>query len=932
MKKDSKFQEAYRKLNPEQKEAVDTIEGPVMVIAGPGTGKTQILTLRIANIVQKTDTPPDAVLALTFTEAASFSMRKRLVEIMGPAAYRVNIFTFHSFANSIIQSYPDRFPNIIGASNINIIDQIKILQSIIDSTKLELLKPFGNTYYYVRPLLSLISKLKRENISVSEFKKRSAGEKNAPKYEEAYQVYKLYQEELRKKFLYDYDDMIIEVISALSKDKDLLLSLQEKYQYILADEHQDANRAQNILLELLASFYETPNLFIVGDEKQAIFRFQGASLDNFNYFKNKFSSAKIITLLSNYRSDQFILDAAASLIPEGRLRSQRKNSGSIDLSVYERTEEEMWGVREKIEELIEQGTSPGEIAVLYRDNKDAIPIIETLEKSKIPFVIESDQDILSDPDIKKLILLLRTVLSVGDQELFVRALHIDFLEIDGIDIYRHVRKEATSEKIVAFESLLRGWRKTSHNIDLVSFFEILVRESGFLKYILTQKESVEKMDKLGTLFDEIKSFVENHRHYGLRDFIEYVDLIEEHNILLKKDKIKGVLESVRLMTAHRSKGQEFDHVFVVSLVDGHWGNRSTKDVLRPEFLDWPGGDEDERRLFFVALTRARTGLHLSYSEQGREGKRFLPSRFIHEIDSRLILEERHRFSEKKALLVKKNSYQEKKRSGPHFLDKKYLKSLIGDREFSVTALNNYLVCPWRYFYSNLVRIPTAISKHQMYGIAIHAALKEFFDGFENETHTTKTDLLNSFERALRRQPLSEGDFERVFAKGRRALGGYFDTYPPMRGARSITEMSVKGVALGDVVLTGKLDRVDLLKDGARVIDYKTGKPKSRNEIVGISGNKTGDMKRQLVFYKLLLDNFERGKYNMVEGVIDFVEPNDRGYYKRESFVVTRGEVEELKDVIRKAVKEIHTLSFWNKRCSDKKCEYCALRNMMTISS
>ena len=320
-----KFEIEYKKLNKAQKEAVDSIEGPVMVIAGPGTGKTSILTLRIANILKKTDATPDSVLALTFTKSGAYSMRKKLADIIGSSAYKVGIFTFHSFCEDIIKNYPEEFPRIIGANSITDIDQIKILEKIIDDTKLEILKPYGDVYHYVRPIISEIDNYKKENVGPEDLenilkkqekefkglddlyhdKGKYKGEmkgkykdllKSIEKNKELQKIYTKYEKALEKERLYDYQDMILEVIKAMESNKDLLLTLQEKYQYVLADEHQDANNSQNKILELISGFHNDPNIFIVGDEKQAIFRFQGASLENFLYFKKLCLSREFICI------------------------------------------------------------------------------------------------------------------------------------------------------------------------------------------------------------------------------------------------------------------------------------------------------------------------------------------------------------------------------------------------------------------------------------------------------------------------------------------------------------------------------------------------------------------------------------------------------------------------------------------------------------
>jgi DNA helicase-2/ATP-dependent DNA helicase PcrA len=424
-KLNSIFEEEYKKLNKEQKEAVDTIEGPVMVIAGPGTGKTSILTLRIANILKKTDTAPENILSLTFTESGAYAMRKKLVGIIGPTAYRVNINTFHSFCNEVIKNYPEKFPRIIGSTAINNIDQISVMEKIIENNDFEFLKPFGDIFYYVKKALDEIRDMKREAIGPDEFeaiiKKQQKdfdatpdkiNEKGAhkgkmkgefiklqeyiEKNRELLIIYRAYEEALRKDKFYDFEDMIMEVLKTLKKDKNLLLILQENYQYILADEHQDANNAQNAILELLSNFHKDPNLFIVGDEKQAIFRFQGASLQNFLYFQKIYPKAKIINLKENYRSTQKILDASHSLIENNSLpsglsrvallsKSQKLGNANELIHIYEfpKEEAELSFIAKEIKKQIDNGEKPEEIAILYRENREAVNIGKMLEKFNI---------------------------------------------------------------------------------------------------------------------------------------------------------------------------------------------------------------------------------------------------------------------------------------------------------------------------------------------------------------------------------------------------------------------------------------------------------------------------------------------------------------------------------------------------------------------
>ncbi len=640
-----KFQEFYRKLNPRQKEAVDAIEGPVMVVAGPGTGKTQILTLRIANILLKTDTPPDAVLALTFTDSAAYSMRRRLLEIIGSLAYRVNIHTFHGFANDIIQTYPDRFPSVVGATHIGQIEQVKYFRKIIEETPLNKLKPYGNPFYYLQPLMKAVSQLKREDIGYLDYQKLKDKEE---KESELSLIYSLYQETLRKEHLYDYDDMIMEVIKTLRRDKDFLLNLQENFHYILADEYQDTNSSQNEMLRLLASFHQSPNLFVVGDGKQAIYRFQGASLENFRSFERLYAGVKIITLRENYRSCQPILDCAHSLMPENKLTASLKVSkGGVELATFAKKDQEVLFLAEEIKRKIKAGVSPSQIAVLYRDNKEAEPLGVLFERYRLPYIIQSDENILEDQTLGKFILLLRAVHFFGEEEALMRALHIDFLKVESLALYKlSVQGKKAKENLYAlmsrnpkFKKLylkISSWHSASLNKNLLEVLEIVARESGFIRHLFRLPDGFEKLEKLDAFFREIKNFLEKDRAFNLGALFEYLALMEEHKISIGKASSPLDKDGVRLLTAHRSKGLEFDHVYIVGVTDDRWGGRRKINHFRLPFDEEASGEDDERRLFYVALTRARKEVTITFAKEGLTAEPKFASRFIEEIDKKYL--------------------------------------------------------------------------------------------------------------------------------------------------------------------------------------------------------------------------------------------------------------------------------------------------------
>lgn len=989
--KQNTFVKLYRALNPAQKEAVDTIEGPVMVVAGPGTGKTHVLTLRIANILRLTDTAPENILALTFTESAALGIRRRLAEIIGSRAYAVVINTFHGFCNEAIKKYPEYFPRIVGSRSITEIDQINIIESVIGRLTLPLLRPFGDPRLYVSPVNKALEELKRQGVTPERFLvlgleaeraisgrddlRHAAGPyrgqvkasyqkllKQVAKNRELGLIYEAYEKYLRKHRFYDFSDMVMEVLKALEHDEELLRLLQEEHQYLLVDEHQDTNNAQNRVLESLSGFHPNPNLFVVGDEKQAIFRFQGASLENFLYFQKRYPQAKLITLVENYRSTQTILDSAQSLpgFAAAPLQSRQQFTAEpIRVYDFSRPDAELWFVAAEIKKLLRRGIRPESIAVLYRDNKDALPLGRWLERLGVPFTIESDQDLLSHPDVKKLILIMRAAARFGDDEFLVRVLHVDYFRLDPLDIYETLAAAAkprgTVHQLLADERRLKALRlraperlrrvyrllaelnRLSRNLDLLAFSEKLIRGSGALEQILAAPAAGDRLQAINRFYNEAARLVESHAEATLDDFLDYLETVSRHRLLIKRQVTVAAPGKARLLTVHRAKGLEFEHIFIVNAHDGHFGNRFEHSAIKllPSVFSLTVAaadaaaldrNDDERRLFYVALTRAARSIRITYARQGPDGREQLPSLFIGEIKPELLHYEPTAAAEKSFQAAPALAFSSPPVKKPTSANREFVRRLFQDQGFSVTGLNNYLTCPWRYFYRNLLRIPEALTKHQRYGIAVHSALRDFFRRRALEPAPVSV-LLESFAYYLQRQPWSRLEHEEVRRRGRQSLRGWHRRYAAGWPVNVLTEFKIKGVLLtSEIRLTGVLDKVEFLSAGSdvNVVDYKTRRPMSRREIEGKTKGASGNYWRQLVFYKLLLDRYEAGRYRMASGEIDFLEPDARGRYRKEVFAIGDEPVRDLEKLIKSTAREILSLGFWSKRCPDKDCAYCSL--------
>jgi DNA helicase-2/ATP-dependent DNA helicase PcrA len=999
------FEAAYAQLNAEQKEAVDTIDGPVFVIAGPGTGKTQILTLRMANILKQTDTPLESILALTFTESGASQMRARLRKLLGARAAeqsrRVRIHTFHGFAESLIARYPDAFPRIVGGQIATDVERAEILDEVLLNTPVQYLRPFGDPLYYHRIVSGAIATMKRENVTVPALRDRLAesekeyeeipdkvhtkgkyegklrGEyetlqKKIAKTRDLLAVYEAYEAALTKRRRYDFEDVILEAVRALSEDESFRREVQESIFYVHADEHQDANRAQNALLELLVEHDARPNLFVVGDEKQAIYRFQGADLDNVHYFRERFPDTKIIALISNYRSHQTILDNALSLIaasPDERLsrvqlisqgaKSATKKFGSA--KPMRRIEcgtpaDEMDFLAADIQGLLENKTQPEEIAVLVRRNADVSFVADALSERGIP-VGFGTEDALHNRFVLVLLKLLEAIVNPRDEAL-AGLFALPGFHITGADAWR-IMNAARQEKMPALDILGNkrmleearvhdvekavALRATLDELSRLASLErpatvasAALQASGLMDALLRADDREQSLAAVRELIHSFEELSQREHDALVPRALALIALHQERGIALTKtsEEMPG---RVRVMTVHRAKGKEFEYVYVPRLTDRAWSTRNRPEYFHlPDILTGAVELEDERRLLYVAITRAKLACTLSYATTRDDGKEESPCVLLDELDEELM--ERTVLSgsteaDAAALLQKQTARAEKllhpaRKDAPSKDDLATLQAAFLSQGFSPTAFNNYLACPWRYFYVNLLRIPEAENKYMIFGTAIHTALKAYADRRTRGEDMPMDYAVGVFGRALSRAPLNEREIEELRAKGERSLTAWWKAHQSSWPAKSESELPVEatltladGTELG---IRGKLDRIDELPGGRySVVDYKTGKVRSRNELMGATKDAHGNYYRQLVFYKLLLARAAAPRA-MTEGIIEFVEPDEAGKIHSELFEISDADVAELEESIKKSADEIRSLSFWNTSCNDEECEWCRL--------
>lgn len=989
------FKDEYNKLNKAQKEAVDAIDGPVMVIAGPGTGKTQILALRIANILKKTDAKSEDILALTFTNAGVISMRERLQKIIGELAYRINIFTFHSFCENIIKEFPFYFDRLVGSKVINELERVEILENILANNKFKELSTFHDDFYFLRNIANAISNIKKEGLSPLEFEmlipkwkqdllsnedlyyKRNYGEykkgdikptekekidRKIAKVVELVDIFNLYQEEIIKLGRYDFSDMILSVLGELERNKDLKADLQERYQYILVDEHQDTNTGQNKLIELLTDAQHLEgraNIFAVGDEKQSIYRFQGASAETFRHFEKLYKDIKYINLIENYRSTQSILDGATSVIKNNPelLKSENLHSNSgIDekIRIYEFSNYkfELLYLAKNISEKIKTGISPKEIAVIYRAHKYVSDIKSVFDHQGIPYTIFAKENILDDSNIKSLIRFLRVIENPNDDESFGHLLFVKFLNLDIYDSVRILEKfkrtkKSTKKHILAIleeektlkesdiqnvsdfsnlAKLIKELKIDSKNSLFPNFFKTFLEKSGYLDEMLQASDGQNQLLKIDKLFDEIKKQTESKADYGLSDFIYFVNSLEKYDLDIQSTSPE-IIEGVNLITAHGSKGREFEYVYVLNGTRASWENSGGRTGIDLPIPEYEGDIEDERRLFYVAMTRAKKELSILYSNSDNEGRIHEPSQFINEID------ENSKDKKIMAEFEKDNlsdlfDFISPVRQENSLFEPDYIRSLFFRRTMNVSALNNYTDCPMKYFYRNLLQIPSTYESPMVFGNIIHESLEKFFlDCKIKEKISSKEILLSLFEKILSQKILDEKEEEKFLLSGREYLSDYYDEYAKTWTTNVELEKYIKrDFALDNgefITISGKIDKIEYLDNSfggkINIVDYKTGGSYSEK-----SKEQKNSLERQLIFYDLLFEDYDQGQFEVNKSTLDFIQKNKKGKFEQHTFPVTKENIEDLKKEINKCAEEVLSLEFLKKGCGKKDCEWCNL--------
>lgn len=1007
-----RFELALSTLNVDQHKAVDQLEDPVLVLAGPGTGKTHILSARIGRILLESDAQSHNILCLTYTDAGVFAMRERLLELIGPEAHRVHIFTFHAFCNRIIQENTMHFGRR-DMEPIGSLEKVELIRELIDELPPgHLLRQnrSGDPYVYEKTLSGLFDTMKSENWTPqrigeavrsyldslperNEFiyqRKQGSfqkGDLKVSKFETeqermnillaAAELFLPFEKKMRARRRYDYGDMIGWVLRAFKEKPFLLRRYQEQYLYFLVDEFQDTNGAQNAILQHLLDYWEFPNVFIVGDDDQSIYEFQGARLQYLSDFIERYSPhLHIFVLKENYRSTQPILDWAHRLIQFNSNRIVHKldvpgiskdlvsshpdykdRTGEIRVLEYPDKQQELAGLLESLSALHREGYPLEEVAVIYPRHSQAKDLMELLDRRGIPYEARKPVNILELPLMKRWRLLLEylhaeLIKPYSGEALLFEILHHSYWNIATTELarlaaWRAAQKERPhwrvmfqgemlelSEHFRIAGATLEDLLQVQANQSLPELLEACLNRSGMLREVLDSPQLSWQVQVLQTFMRFVNDELLRQPNLNLGDLLGLLEKMRANNLPISLYQTGSATRGVQLVTAHSSKGLEFKIVYLFDLLASEWESRrkpgGTK-IFLPDTLtqsDESDLEETQRRLFYVAITRAREGLFLSYARRDSQQRDLQRTQYLDELDPIRAYTQIVQADPEALLRNQLLSLGSPEAPQLEPFDRDQIGRLLENFTLSVTGFNQFLRCPLSFFYQQVLRVPVLERGYVGYGLAMHEALERFFQrgmlGKEPGLPPVSF-LLQAFEEAFQRKQalFSAPVYETRLLTGKTHLEAYYQQHADQWPADYLPEQYIAQVQVEGVPLRGSIDRVDFLDPyHVRVIDYKTGKPQKRllqppseEEPYG------GSYWRQLLFYKILFEAQQRWPHSVQSGMISYLEPDKSGVLPDFEIRFNHEDVQTLKQHIKTVYQRILDQDFYQ-GCGENSCSWC----------
>jgi len=987
-------------LNKEQKQAVEHDNGPLLIVAGAGTGKTTVVTERIHWLIENKKLKTDEILALTFTDKAAGEMEERVDKLLPYGYVDLWISTFHSFCERILKAHALDIGLPSDFKLINETESWLLVKKNLDKFTLDYYKPLGNPTKFIHALLKHFSRCKDEEIYADDYlkyaeelnlnldnpdKAKHIGDdinveeltQEAKRIQEIADAYHIYQQVLLEHNALDFGDVISYTLKLFKTRPKILKLYQKQFKYILVDEFQDTNWAQYELVKLLAG--QDKNITVVGDDDQSIYKFRGASVSNILNFKKDFPEAREIFLQTNYRNPQVILDASYDFIQlnnpdrlEVKLQEQgnklnkkltaidKQRAGIYDWQFLSDLESEVDFVINKIIELnsVNAEFTWNDFAILVRSNDAAGDFIQELEKREVPYQFLAARGLYLKPVIRDIVNYLRLLDDYRESPALYRILSMPVLDIPQYQIanlmYWAGRKNWSLFEIIKNISTLANIQpKTVTEINkLTSWLDkhtLLAREksvwpvvisflqdSGYIKYVesLSPLESKQQFSYLNQFAQKIKEFEKASDENKISDFLTEFEMELEAGDMgtLSWDPDEGP-EMIKIMTIHSAKGLEFPYVFIPNMVDKRFPTITRRDPIDiPEALIkdiLPTGDshvQEERRLLYVAMTRAKTGLFLTGAADygGTRGKK--PSQFITELN--FLGESSGHASVQENKILSSKKIKQAKNSVKAEIIKTHNHTSTPDK-FSFTQLEAFSKCPLQYKYAHILRIPVRGKHTFSFGKSMHATLQKFFELVRNQatnqqgdlfaTHqatgeitASLKDLLNFYEESwIDDWYDNKKHHDDYKAQGKKALE---DFYAEWSQRKPVPEFLEKGfnVKIGDYTIRGVIDRVDRLANNKiEIIDYKTGTSKDLEDL--------GTAKNQLLIYQLAAEQVLKEDVDQ----LTFYYLNDG---KKVSFLGTDKQMDKLQTDVVDIIEKIIAEDF-QPTPVPQICKYCDFRDI-----
>ena len=614
-------------LNERQREAVNITEGPLLVLAGAGSGKTKVLTTKVAYLILEKNVSPDNILAITFTNKAAKEMKDRILNMVGMVGYKIQISTFHSFGLAILKKHYDKLGLSKNFTILDSDDSNVVVKNILKD------RNYDENYRAIR---SIISNNKNALVDSLEFARFVSND-----YDEmVLDVYQRYEDRLKRNNSVDFDDLLMLPIVLFRKYPNILKEYQEQYKYILIDEYQDTNEAQYLLAKMISAKYK--NICVVGDDSQSIYSWRGSNYKNILNFEKDYPDCKTVYLEQNYRSTKTIIEASNELIKNNvhrkdkNLWTDNEEGVKIEYHIASNEKDEAYYVIREINKLIDEGTKLSDIAILYRTNAQSQNFEKELVLSNIPYKVVGSVYFYNRKEIKDLMAYLKLIYNKDDDVSLMRIINVPRRKIGKMTIDK-LREKANDLKVslydaidsgkeLEFKNLIEELRSQKDEMTLANFIQLVLDKTNLIKELESENtiEAETRIENLNEFKTIAIQFEENYGIISLEDFLNEISLVADITEYKNND-------GITLMTVHSAKGLEFDNVFIVGLEESifpHMNSFDSNEQL-----------EEERRLCYVAITRAKKRLWLVNAEArtiyGNKVKN-PESRFIKEIDSKLL--------------------------------------------------------------------------------------------------------------------------------------------------------------------------------------------------------------------------------------------------------------------------------------------------------